>query len=288
MQQRADDRPERRHSIAHESSVLFWRVIEGVQRTNCLSYAAALAYYFLFALFPFLLFLTALLAYLPIGDLVQEMLAMLGQVMPEEALEIVRQYLHQLVTQQRGGLLSFGILFALWTASSAVTAMADGLNHAYEVQESRPYWKVRGVALLLTIALTIFLIVSIVLLLFGPQLGAYFANMIGLGAAFEFVWEIVRWPMILLLVSAAIAAIYHWAPDTHEPWRWITPGSIFAVVLWLLISLGFSYYVNNFGNYDKTYGSIGAIIVLLTWMYASGLVILIGGQINAELSPDDE
>lgn len=262
---------------------LLWRVIDGVQRTNCFSYAAALAYYSLFSLFPFLLFLTALLAYLPIGDSVNESLGMLAEVMPEEAFAIVQDYLNQLVTQQRGGLLSFGILFALWTASSAVAGLADGLNHAYEVAESRPYWKVRGVAILLTIALSIFMIASIVLLIFGPQIGRYLAQLVGFGAAFELIWNILRWPVILLFVSAAIAAIYHWAPDTHEPWRWITPGSIFAVVSWLLASLGFSYYVNSFGSYDTTYGSIGALIVLLTWMYVSGLVILIGGQINAEI-----
>lgn len=262
---------------------LAWRVILGIQRTNCLGYAAALAYYFLFALFPFLLFLTALLAYLPVGDLVDEMLGVLSKVMPDEAFGIVRDYLNQLITQQRGGLLSFGILFALWTASSAVAAMADGLNHAYEVEESRPYWKVRGVAILLTLALSVFIIGSIVLLIFGPQIGGYLAALVGLGAAFEIAWNIFRWPVILLLVSSAIAAIYHWAPDTKEPWRWFTPGSVFAVVMWLLVSLGFSYYVNNFAAYDATYGSIGAIIVLLTWMYASGLVILVGGQINAEI-----
>ena len=138
-------------------------------------------------------------------------------------------------------------------------------------------------AILLTIGLSIFLIASIVLLMFGPQIGSWIADLVGLGRAFEIAWNILRWPVILILVMTAVAAIYYFAPDVDQSWKWITPGSVLAVILWILISLGFSYYVNNFGSYDKTYGSIGAIIVLLTWMYVSGFVILVGGEINAVL-----
>lgn len=260
---------------------LFKRVISEVQQDNCAAYAAALAYYFLFALFPFFLFLTALLAYLPIPNLMDQIMGSLAQVMPGETLSLVQDNLGNLVTQQRGGLLSFGILAALWTSSSAITAICDALNHAYDVEEGRPFWKLRGTAILLTMGLSIFLIVSIVLLMFGPQIGGWLADFVGLGRAFEIAWNILRWPVILFLVTAAVAAIYYFAPDVDQGWKWMTPGSVFAVLLWLLISIGFSYYVNNFGSYDKTYGSIGGIIVLLTWMYASGFAILVGGEINA-------
>jgi membrane protein len=263
----------------------FWglvrRVVAEVQRDNCAGYAAALAYYFLFALFPFFLFLTALLGYLPIPNLLDRMIAFLAQVMPGEALTLVEDNVRNLVSQQRGGLLSFGILAALWTSSSAVTGISDALNHAYDVEEGRPFWKVRGMAILLTIGLSIFLISSIVLLMFGPQIGGWLANLVGLGSAFEIAWNILRWPVILFLVITAVATIYYFAPDVDQHWKWITPGSVFAVLLWLLVSLAFSYYVNNFGSYDKTYGSIGAIIILLTWMYVSGFVILVGGEINS-------
>lgn len=257
------------------------RVVAEVQQDNCAGYAAALAYYFLFALFPFFLFLTALLGYLPIPSLLDRMMAFLAQVMPGEALSLVEDNVRNLVSQQRGGLLSFGILAALWTSSSAITGISDALNHAYDVEEGRPFWKVRGMAILLTIGLSIFLISSIVLLMFGPQIGGWLAGFVGLGGAFEIAWNILRWPVILFLVITAVAAIYYFAPDVDQHWKWITPGSVFAVVLWLLVSLAFSYYVNNFGSYDKTYGSIGAIIILLTWMYVSGFVILVGGEINS-------
>lgn len=259
------------------------RVIAGVQRTDCSGYAAALAYYFLFSLFPFLIFLTALLAYLPVGDWFEQVIALLSRVMPGAALELVRDYLSGLLSQQRGGLLSFGILIALWTASNGMSAISGALNHAYGVEEGRPFWKVRAMAILLTVGLSIFLIASIVLLIFGPQIGGYIANWMGLGTVFEFGWNILRWPVILILVTAAIAAIYYFAPDVEQQWKWIAPGSLFAVTIWTILSLGFSYYVNNFGSYEKTYGSIGAIIVMLTWMYASGFVILVGGEINAEI-----
>ena len=259
------------------------RVFACVRKTNCVGNAAALAYYFLFSLFPFLLFLTALLAYLPMNNLLEQMIALLAQVMPGEAHQLVRHYIDGLLAQPRSGVLSFGILFALWTASNAVTAICDGLNHAYGVEEGRPFWKVRALALLLTIGLSVFLIASIVLLIFGPQIGGYIAGWVGLGEIFQTAWNILRWPVILILVTTAVAIIYYYAPDVEQRWQWITPGSVFAVLSWLLASLGFSYYVNNFGSYDKTYGSIGAIIVLLTWMYASGLVILVGGVINAQI-----
>jgi membrane protein len=259
------------------------RVIAEVQKDNCFVYAAALAYYFIFALFPFFIFLTALLAYLPIPNLMDQIIGLLAQVMPSEALTLVQENLSALLSEPRGGLLSFGILAALWTSSSAIVAISDALNHAYNVEEGRPFWKVRGMAILLTIGLSIFIIGSIVLLMFGPQIGRWLADFVGLGRAFEIAWNTLRWPVILFLVMTAIAMIYHFTPDVEQSWKWITPGSLFAVALWLVASLGFSYYVNNFGAYDKTYGTIGAIIVLLTWMYVSNLVILIGGEINAEI-----
>lgn len=259
------------------------RVISEVQEDNCFGYAAQLAYYFLFALFPFFLFLTALLGYLPVPDLMGKIMELLAKVMPGDALHLVQDNVQGVVTQKRGGLLSFGILAALWTSSSAITAITDTLNRAYDVKEGRPFWKVRGIAILLTIGLSLFIIVSLILLMFGPQLGAWMADMVGLGSIFEVTWNILRWPLILFLVTVALAMLYYFAPDVEQRWKWITPGALFAVIAWLLVSLGFSYYVNNFGSYNETYGGIGAMIVLLTWMYVSGLVILVGGEINSEI-----
>lgn len=257
------------------------QLIVEVQEDNCLGYAAQLAYYFLFALFPFLLFLTALLGYLPVAGLMDQIMELLATVMPAEALKLVEDNLYELTADQRGGLLSFGIALALWTSSSAIAAVMDALNRAYGVRESRSFWKVRGTAILLTIAFSAFIILGLVLLMFGPHIGGWMAKQVGLGPLFEITWNIARWPVIIFFLIIGIAVLYYFTPDVEQDWKWITPGSVFAVMLWILASLGFSYYVNNFGEYNVTYGSIGAMIVLLTWMYVSGLVILIGGEINS-------
>lgn len=265
------------------AKALIRRLMHEIQEDNCLGAAAELAYYFLFAMFPFFLFLTTLLGYLPIPDLMQRIMELLAAFLPGEALYLLQDHVRTIVTGQRGGLLSFGLLAALWTSSSAIAAIADTLNRAYGVKEERPYWKVRGLALLLTIGLSLFIIVSIVLLTFGPQIGGLLAAKLGLGSVFEAAWNLLRWPVILCLLSVVLAVLYYFAPDVEQEWKWITPGSVFAVVGWIITSLGFSYYVNNIGSYTATYGSIGAVIVLLTWMYLSGLLILIGGEVNAEI-----
>ena len=259
------------------------RVMHEVQKDECLGRAAQLAYYFLFALFPFCLFLTTLLGYLPIPDLLDRLLETLGPMLPGEAFQLVQDHIRQLVSGQRGGLLSFGILAALWTSSGALTAIIDSLNRAYDVEEGRPFWKVRLTAIGLTVGLSVFIMVALVLLTFGPQIGGWVADLVGLGRAFELTWNIVRWPVIVGLLVVAIALLYYFAPDVEQEWTWITPGSALAVLGWLLASLGFAFYVNRFGSYNATYGSIGAVIVLLTWMYVTGLFVLIGGEINAEI-----
>jgi membrane protein len=259
------------------------RVIHEIQEDDCLGRAAQLAYYFLFALFPFFLVLTTLLGYLPVPNLMDRLMEMLAGILAGDALKLVQDNVREVVTSQRGGLLSFGILAALWTSSSAITAIVDGLNRAYDVEEGRPYWKVRLIAIFLTVGISLFIIFSLILLTFGPQIGGWIADQVGLGRVFQIAWNLLRWPVIVGLIILAMALVYYVAPDVEQRWQWITPGSLVAVIGWLLASLGFSFYVNNFGSYNATYGSIGAVIVLLTWMYVSGFFVLVGGEINAEI-----
>jgi membrane protein len=260
------------------------RVLKEVRQDDCLGWAAQLAYYLLFAVFPFMLFLTALLGFLPLPNLMERLLGALAMLLPGEAVTLLQDNIRQLVTEQKGGLLSFGILAALWSSSSAVVAITAALNQAYDVQERRPWWHVRGVALLLTLGLSLFLLLAVVLLIFGPQLGSGLASLVGLGGAFELAWNLLRWPLSAALLMIALALVYYWAPDMEQAWQWITPGAIFAVLATLLTSLGFSLYVSHFGSYNKTYGSLGAVIVFLTWLYLTGLCVLVGGEINAEIA----
>jgi membrane protein len=177
--------------------------------------AAQLAYYFLFALFPFFLVLTTLLGYLPVPNLLDRLMDILAQMLPGDALTLVHNHVRELVTGQRGGLLSFGLLAALWTSSSAVTAIMDGLNRVYDVDEGCPFWKVRRLALLLTVGLSVFLIVSLVLLTFGLQIGGWIAEQVGLGGVFRTAWNVLRWPVIVGSLIVALALVYDLAPDVE-------------------------------------------------------------------------
>jgi membrane protein len=192
------------------------RAIHEIQKDECLGRAAQLAYYFLFALFPFFLFLTTLLGYLPIPNLLDRIMEVLAPLLPGDALRLVQDNLHQLVASERGGLLSFGILAALWTSSSALTAIIDSLNRAYDVEEGRPFWKVRLTAILLTVGLSAFIVVALMLLTFGPQLGRWVADLVGLGRVFAFTWNILRWPVIVGLLVIAIAIMYYFGPDAEQ------------------------------------------------------------------------
>lgn len=260
------------------------RVFRGVLRDNCDGYAAQIAFFFLFALFPFLLSLTTLLAYLPVSDLIRVLLKILGHFVPGDVLSLVEKNLRALAGVHQGGLLSFGVLLSLWTSSNAVIAVRTALNNAYDSEEQRPWWKVRAIAVLLVICFTFFVIASLMLLIFGHRIGVWIASLAGLGIAFTTVWNILRWPVIVWLMMSALSALYRYAPTMKLQWWETVPGAITAAGAWIAVSLAFSYFVNSYGSYDKTYGSIGAVIALLVWMYASGLVILIGGEINARWS----
>jgi membrane protein len=181
------------------------------------------------------------------------------------------------------GLLSFGILGTLWVASGALSALINALNRIYGIRETRPFWKVKGLAILMTVGLSGLVFLGVFLLVFGPHVGTAIAGFFGLGPFFEVVWHVVRWPVALVFLMVPVALIYYLAPDAGQPFRWITPGGFAAVLLWVLASLAFSFYVGNFGAYDATYGSIGTVIVLLLYLYISSLAILLGAELNAAL-----
>ena len=267
---------------------LSWREIfrrtlsEAFFKDNCLGMAAQLAYYFFFALFPALLFLVSLASYFPAHQLIDDLFRTLGGYVPPEALTIITDQLRKISDGQQGGLLTIGVLTAVWSTSAAMTAIIDTLNAAYDIEEGRPWWKVRLVAIGLTMALAVFILSAMTLLLVGPELvqrilGTY------LGPRFEILWNVLRWPVIFALVSAAMAVMYYYAPDAEQDWVWLTPGSIFATALWVMASLGFKFYITNMGSYTETYGAIGGVMVLMLWFYISGLVVLIGAEMNAEI-----
>ena len=261
---------------------LFKRTAKEFSADNCLGLAAQLAYYLLLALVPAIVFLVALTSFLPPNTL-QEALNSARTFLPPAMLEILEQQLKDIASGNNGGVLTFGFLFALWSSSAAVVAVSDALNRAYDIEESRPWWKVRLSAILLTIALALIVLLAFGLILFGPTLAEWTAQQTGTGPVLEWTWKILQWPLVFVLLVVAIAVLNYWGPDAEQDWTWITPGAVLAAVLWIAASLAFKFYLTNFANYNETYGSLGGVIVLMLWFYISGLAILAGAEMNAEV-----
>ena len=247
------------------------------------SLAAQQAYYFFFALFPALLALIAFASFFPIANLVDEIVRMLRNVAPGDVVSIVGEQMRKISESDSGGILTFAFLFTVWSSSNALLSMVTTLNAAYGVRDSRPWWKTRLIAIVLTVGLALFILVSMTLIIAGPPLATRLAEQVGLGDAFKWLWYFVQWPLVFMLVATAIALVYYYAPDVKQDWVWITPGSVMATLMWIGASVGLREYLARFGNYNETYGAIGAVMVLMLWFYVSGLVILLGAELNAEL-----
>lgn len=244
--------------------------------------AAQLAFHSLLALFPFLIFLLTILGLLPIDGLSREILRILRHVMPHEASQILERIVHQLV-QPHAKLFAVSLLGAMVLASNGMTALTGALNRAYSVEETRSWVRVRLQSLAVTVAAALLLTVAAVALLIGPRLVAWIADWFGLGGMIVIVWRRLRWPAIVLAMSLLLAMVYWACPDVRQRFRLLTPGSLVAVPLWIACSLAFDLYVTHLGTFDKTYGALGAVVVLLVWIYLSSFIVLIGGEMNAVL-----
>lgn len=247
---------------------------------NVYNGAAALAYYLMLSIFPAAIFILSLLPYLPIPHLEQAIMDLLKQVLPQQSASLFTGVVNEVVSTRSGGLLSFGIVFLLWSASSGLYAVMQQLNITYEVKEGRPFWKTRGEALLLMFLFFILVVGGFGLIIFGGVIQNWIAGFLGQSKPLLILFAAFRWIVLLVLLLLAFETIYYFGPDVEQKFRFISPGSVFGVVLLALASLGFRFYVTNFSNYGATYGSLGAVIVLLLWLYIAGLVILIGSEVN--------
>jgi len=262
---------------------LIKRTIREVMADDCLSLAAQMAYYFFLALFPAVLFLLALASYFPLQNVAADLGEVLGPFVSPQVLSLIQDQMRRLGDADSGGLLTFGVLGALWSSSAATVAIVSSLNKAYDLTERRPWWKVRLIAIGLTLALAVFLLVSLWLILVGPTIATYLGQTVGLGTAFEWTWKLLQWPFAFLLVVTAMALVYYVAPDADQSWVWVSPGAVVGTLVWMVSSLAFKVYIANFTSYNATYGAVGGVIVLLLWFYVSGLAILIGAEMNAEM-----
>lgn len=248
---------------------------------HCFGLAAQLAFYFLLALFPALLFVVALIGYLPVENTLAELLQALGTVAPQELVQLLRHQLEQIARGSEASLLTLGIVGAIWSSSAAMVAIIDALNHAYDVTEWRPWWKRRLLAIGLTIALGVFTLIALGLIMVGPEVASVAVGWLGLSPLVTALWAVFRWPAVITAVVFAMDLVYYFAPNRPTDWAWITPGSLVATAAWLVSSFGFKLYVSNFGDYTATYGAIGTAIVTMLWFYVSGVSILLGAEVNA-------
>ena len=268
------------------------RTIRELRDDNLTDWAAALTYYSVLAIFPGLIVLVAILGL--VGQHPQTTNALLDIVRdigPASAVDTFRGPIESVVKSNggAGALLGVGLLFAIWSASGYVGAFMRAINMIYEVEEGRPFWKRRPLQIVITVAMVLLLaLVAISIVVTGP-LARSIGDVIGLGDTTITIWNIGKWPVIVAVVMGMFTVLYYVAPNVRQPrLRWVTPGGILAVLLWLVASAGFALYVANFGSYDKTYGSLGGVIVFLVWLWLSNLALLFGAEFDAELERSRE
>jgi membrane protein len=248
---------------------------------DMMTYAAAVSYQVFFSLFPFIIFLLALLGFLNLQPVFDFLLQQSKAVMPQSAFGLVQSITKQVQSQASGGIMSFGVIVALWSASSAVRMVMHALNIAYDV-EDRPGWKKIPLSVLYTLVLATLLITAAGLMFMGPQLVQPLLQPLGLGQIFLTVWTYARIPVAVVLLMVAVALIYWLFPNVKQPFRFITPGAVIAVIVWILASLAFSFYVATFSSYSATYGALASVVVLLLYFLISTAILLLGAEINAE------
>lgn len=263
--------------------VLLDRSVKEALADNVFDLAAQQAYYFFFALFPALLFVLAVASFFPLQGLIDNVVQMIARIAPSDVVKIMTDAMLSLSKQNSGGILTFAFFVTIWSSSGAMVSIITTLNAAYDVTESRPWWKTRLTATVLTVGIAVFILASMFLIVAGPTLAEHLASRMQLGPVFKWTWWVLQWPVVFALVVSAIGLVYYFAPDVEQDWIWFTPGSVLAALLWLAVSLGLKLYYQMMPNANATYGTIGAVMVLMLWFYCSGLALLLGAELNAEI-----
>ncbi len=246
--------------------------------------AAHLAYYFLFALFPFLFFLTTLAAYLPLGGALKRGISQVQFLLPSAAQKLVHEHLEVLLLMPRPQLMTLGLLVAVWSASRGVNALRRALNLAYNVKESRSYWHIQALSIAFTLGGGVLVLTAVALLLLGGKAGYWFAALFHLDAVYVQIVSALRWPVTVTFIALTLGAIFYFLPDKKQKFRHVVAGSLLTTLGWSLSGLGLGLYVSTFNGYNVAYESIAGVMVILTWLYILGFVLLIGGEMNEILA----
>lgn len=264
------------------------RTGEDVNRNHTLQMAAALSYYFVMSLFPALVFLSAIVAYLPLPDLFNQALSLMSHFVPPDSMGLVRKVVSDVVTPNRGAFLSFGLLGTLWTASGGFAATIEALNIAYDVEETRPFWKTRPLAIGLTFLIGFLMLVALGVMILGPRFGEWLSYRLHLSQLWIWVWPYIHWTLAVAFTILAVEALYFLAPNVKQRFWTTLPGALLAVGGWIGLSYLLGVYFRSFAHFNKTYGTMGAAVALMVWLYWTGFAMLVGAELNAELAKKTE
>jgi membrane protein len=255
-----------------------------VIRNHTLQMAAALSYYFVLSLFPALVFLSAVVGYLPVPDIFNQTLALMARFLPADTMGLVHRILADVISPNKGAFLSFGILGTLWSASGGFAAAIEALNIAYQVDDDRPMWKTRPLAVVLAFVTGGLLLTALSVMIVGPRFGEWLAARVHLAEVFVLLWPYIHWTVAMGFTVLAVEALYFLAPNVKQRFRATLPGAVLAVGSWMLLSYLLGEYFRHFGTFNKTYGTLGAAIALMIWLYWTGFGMLVGAELNSELA----
>ena len=259
-----------------------------VARNHTLHMAAALSYYFALSLFPALILLSAIVAYLPVPNLFDHALGFMARLLPSDSMGLIGRVLSDVVTSNRKFVLSFGILGTLWATSRGFAAAIEALSMAYDVSDDRPLWKTVPLAVGLALTTGSLIVVALLVMVVGPQFGEWLAGLVQLSGFFVLVWPYARWVIAVGFAVMAIEILYFFAPNVKQRFRDTLPGAVFAMACWIVLSFLLEKYFGHFASFNKTYGTLGAAIALMVWLYWTGFAILLGAELNAELAKVNE
>ena len=252
-----------------------------IKEDDIFALGAQLAYYLILSFFPFLIFLMTIIGFSKLDSM--QIIEGLSAILPSSVFELTSTIIVEVVENQYTGLLGVSIVLSMWAASSAFRAVTKGINKAYNLKENRSFIKRAIIALICTFALAFTIVVALVLLVFGNLIGDLLISYIPYNALIGKLWNLIRYIMVLTIMICIFAGIYRYTPAKRISWREAFPGAIVSTIGWLIVSLGFSFYINNFSNYSRLYGSLGAVFVLMTWLYISSIILILGGEINSVL-----
>ena len=262
------------------------RAYRDVIKHHTLQVSAALAYYLVLSIFPGLIVFSTVLVLIPVPDLFGRVLLLVGPVLPSDGMRVVYSVLRDVLSADRGTWLSVGMLGTIWTASAAFDAMIEGLDIAYDVDDDRPFWKTRLIAIGLAAVCGGLLLVALAVMVLGPRFGAWLASRLALSGVFAAVWPALRWVIAISFTVLAVELLYFLAPNVKQRFAATLPGAVLSVVVGDGLSFLLGIYFRHFANYNRTYGTLGGFVAFMTWLYWTSFILLVGAELNAELAKE--